>query len=474
MSDGTKEGEGAATPQSQLKHADQNPWYVLMTLYGDDHDKNRRVWNAWAGQVWSQQQKDELPEAPSLVLNEMQDWETLKDEVEDLFNKRWSSQKTEQPRLPDPRAEVDLSNLHFDQRLDLKGMVFPKQVSFAGSNIRFGIWANNTWFHRLVSFSHTRIGETVIFDSAKFEDHAIFGATKFIGDAQFDKVTFCNETHFFKAKFEASSSFILTEFRKEAKFSGCEFAGFSSFRAAKFFSNAGFQSVQFKGIADFAESEFHASGTKGIAGIRFTDAIFSKPTSFRGATFKHSYPELTNTDLYLVTDFSADALHWPEGLTVPSKEARESCGIIRNLLSKKGLTEDQHFFFRREMFFASHQEEWLSRIPYQVYGWLSDYGHSIARPFWGLFVVWFIGVAFFSAHFMADLSGPLQDANDWTALGLSFSNLFPVFGFGRVHFMEVLKNLPAGLQFLSGFQTVTSLPLLFFLGLGLRQRFRLR
>ncbi|OIQ42507.1 MAG: hypothetical protein BM560_07260 [Roseobacter sp. MedPE-SWde] len=126
------------------------------------------------------------------------------------------------------------------------------------------------------------------------------------------------------------------------------------------------------------------------------------------------------------------------------------------------------------MFFASHQEEWLSRIPYQVYGWLSDYGHSIARPFWGLFVVWFIGVAFFSAHFTADLSGPLQDANDWTALGLSFSNLFPVFGFGRVHFMEVLKNLPAGLQFLSGFQTVTSLPLLFFLGLGLRQRFRLR
>ncbi len=51
MSDDSKEGEGLAPPQSQLKHADQNPWYVLMTLYGDDHDKNRRVWNAWAGQV---------------------------------------------------------------------------------------------------------------------------------------------------------------------------------------------------------------------------------------------------------------------------------------------------------------------------------------------------------------------------------------------------------------------------------------
>jgi hypothetical protein len=34
--------------------------------------------------------------------------------------------------------------------------------------------------------------------------------------------------------------------------------------------------------------------------------------------------------------------------------------------------------------------------------------------------------------------------------------------------------LPPVLKLLAGFQTVASLPLLFFLGLGLRQRFRLR
>jgi len=83
----------------------------------------------------------------------MQDWQAHKDEVEGLFNKRWSSKNTEQQRLPDPREEVDLSNLDFAQKLDLIGMVFPKGVSFAGSNIRFGIWANNAWFHHHVSFS---------------------------------------------------------------------------------------------------------------------------------------------------------------------------------------------------------------------------------------------------------------------------------------------------------------------------------
>ncbi|MDF9302247.1 hypothetical protein P5P81_06745 [Tritonibacter mobilis] len=39
---------------------------------------------------------------------------------------------------------------------------------------------------------------------------------------------------------------------------------------------------------------------------------------------------------------------------------------------------------------------------------------------------------------------------------------------------EVLASLPRWAQVLSGAQTVLSLPLLFFLGLALRQRFRLR
>ncbi|MEJ2019032.1 MAG: hypothetical protein P8X51_12290, partial [Maritimibacter sp.] len=63
----------------------------------------------------------------------------------------------------------------------------------------------------------------------------------------------------------------------------------------------------------------------------------------------------------------------------------------------------------------------------------------------------------------------------WTnALGLSFSNLFSFFGFGRLFFSEVLEALPWYLQALSGFQTVSGFILLFFLGLGLRNHFRLK
>jgi hypothetical protein len=245
--------------------------------------------------------------------------------------------------------------------------------------------------------------------------------------------------------------------------------------------------VQFKGITDFAESEFHTHGTDLMAGIRFTDAIFSRSTSFRQCRFAYSYPEFTNSDIYPVTDFSADEALWPRGITVPKKEARESCGIIRNLLAKKGLTEDQHFFFRREMLFTSHHEALLRRIPYQIYRCLSDYGHSIARPIGWLILVWIVGFAFLWAYFAGyqylcfeDISAhvprstPKPEWDGWTAAGVSLSNLFPLFGFGRVFFKEVLETLPRFLQFLSGLQTVISLPLIFFLGLSLRQRFRLR
>lgn len=58
---------------------------------------------------------------------------------------------------------------------------------------------------------------------------------------------------------------------------------------------------------------------------------------------------------------------------------------------------------------------------------------------------------------------------------LSFANLFTLFGLHKLWFSAVwLEHLWWPLKVLGGAQTVASLPLLFFLGLGLRTRFRLR
>ncbi|UWQ43337.1 hypothetical protein K3718_05065 [Leisingera aquaemixtae] len=127
------------------------------------------------------------------------------------------------------------------------------------------------------------------------------------------------------------------------------------------------------------------------------------------------------------------------------------------------------------MHFASKIGPIWQRLPYLLFGWFSECGYSIARPFWWLFAIWLLGTFVIAEHFVTETAKPLLGSDDWTAMALSFSNLFPVFGFGRAYFgAEFLQALPQHLKVLSGLQTVASLPLLFFLGLGLRQRFRLR
>lgn len=62
--------------------ANQNPWYVLMTLYGEQtgeeidnalHDKNREAWNSWAGFVLPESIRDGCS-AGGVALPGRDDW----------------------------------------------------------------------------------------------------------------------------------------------------------------------------------------------------------------------------------------------------------------------------------------------------------------------------------------------------------------------------------------------------------------
>jgi len=64
--------EGASPQNPTLTPANQNPWYVLMTLYGEQdgkeidwvlHEKNRCAWSAWAGKDLETEQRDFLSQA---------------------------------------------------------------------------------------------------------------------------------------------------------------------------------------------------------------------------------------------------------------------------------------------------------------------------------------------------------------------------------------------------------------------------
>ncbi|MGR3623562.1 pentapeptide repeat-containing protein [Pseudophaeobacter sp.] len=263
-----------------------------------------------------------------------------------------------------------------------------------------------------------------------------------------------------------------------------------------------FTQAHFLGRASFLNCQFGRVDTRAFDPVElgvanFSDCVFERPTNFRNACFITQYPMFYGTLLHDKTTFTAKESHWPDeahlkvksettGQTLAEKllrenqkflAAKEACATIRHALAKQGLPEEEHFFFRREMHFAGKVGSIWQRLPYLLFGMFSDYGHSIARPTLWLAGLWAFGFVAFWGYLAGCCvpapSGVIENPMG-SAMALSFSNLFPLFGFGRTFLKEELEALPAVLQLLSGVQTVFSLPLLFFLGLGLRQRFRLR
>ena len=140
-------------------------------------------------------------------------------------------------------------------------------------------------------------------------------------------------------------------------------------------------------------------------------------------------------------------------------------------MTRQTLPEEAHFFFRYEMNAAALIGGIGQRLPYGLFCLFSDFGYSIARP-----VNWLAGV--YGLGLGALFGWFAESYNLLHALGLaavtSFANMLPIFGFQRVYLADVYKALPPALQLISGAQTVLAFVFLFFLGLGLRTRFRLK
>jgi hypothetical protein len=159
--------------------------------------------------------------------------------------------------------------------------------------------------------------------------------------------------------------------------------------------------------------------------------------------------------------------YWPDPKKCEQspEEARASCEVLRHAMNNQGLPEQAHFFFRREMQFAGRMGSLWQRLPYKLFGWLSDYGYSIYRPALWLIALW---LGFASVYMV------FSNLSYTESLGLSIASLFQFTGWQRVYFSELMQCLPVWLKILAGSQTIAGIVLLFLLGLGLRNRFRFK
>ncbi|MEM7471242.1 MAG: pentapeptide repeat-containing protein [Pseudomonadota bacterium] len=445
---------------AELKPANENPWYVLSTLHGeyvDGHDeelaaKNIRLWNIWSCQNLSDEEREVL-RAKGADVPDAVAWKQHREEIEMLYAAEMKSRNETgfvPPDMPKPDTNIDMSHTVFSYLVAWKKAVFTQLALFTSATFTQRAEFDSATFTQSANFTYATFKEEANFSSTTFTQRADFNSVTFPESAFFDYATFTQEASFDRATFRQVAGFSFATFNKIARFVGARFG--------------------------------NPESPNEICQAVFDDAVFAKSTNFRGAIFRDRYPRFAGTVFHEKTQITADKAHWPSIVQPDPGAAKEACATLRHIAAKQSLPEDEYFFFRREMGFAGRTGPWLARPVYWLYGLISDYGYSVGRPLIGLFFLWMLGFVLFQGCLTSDMFCVFEEPKNrllssQDALGFSGSNIFKFFGFQRTYFLDELelveRNRP-GLQTLAAFQTVFGYILLFFLGLGLRARFRLR
>ena len=486
-----KEDSAASQPagitSDKKPPAEENPWYVLATIAGEqsgegiDEDlklKNRAYWNAWAGQHLSAEDKAEIKDGFGRSLFEgTPKWSEVEAEVTEAFTKRLPGLD-----LPDPAEIVDFQNVVFSARVSFDSFYFPAPAGFTDAKFSEHGDFTDAKFSERADFTHATFSKTANFYHATFSELADFNNAKFSKTADFNGATFSELADFIRATFSETADFTRATFSKAAFFTDATFSETADFGDATFSETADFISAGFSGPVTFVWTKFSGRAD-------FTDASFDAPCNFREAEFKGAYPDLEGTLLHAKTNISAEDDFWPktgkqktgsrqdseqgeekryrflEDEPQTDKQAAQSCAHLRQNMAAQGLPEAAHFFFRREMTHRSRISRWWERPFYTLYRGV-EYGYGVWQPVVGIIATWALGAG--ALWCWGCMSG-------WTAAGLSFSNIFRFLGFQRVHFEpEIINSLPFPLEVMTAVQTVVGFVLLFLLGLGLRNRFRLK
>jgi hypothetical protein len=467
MSDDPDKPESGVKTAKPLKiKAEDNPWYLLATLYGvprrgDDEvqAKNRVAWNRYFAAKLEEETRTKLIEEKRHSAEELTPFspEQLED-VRRTFAKRCKA-SGQILALPASDADIDFSYVDFEQ-----GAVF------GGYLVRNCFFLNAT-FSGAAVFARTTFSEAAHFDGAAFSSWASFGGAAFSGGASFDGATFSGNASFGGAAFSGGASFDGAAFSEGALFDGAAFSswwasfsfggaivsGWASFDGATFSGKASFDGAAFSGGASFGGAAFDQESS-------FVNAEMKGETFFEDAVFKTEPPRFFGAKLHQGTVWRG--ITWP-----PKPKNKDKAGTfidayacLKLEMDRLKKHEDELNFFALELQSRRIEQGPVWGFPFAIYGVLSDYGRSYLRPLGALIVVAAIGAAAFW-YFDARTYGE--------ALGLSAANTLNVFGFRRDFGLAIDTPL-AWLIVFSALQTILGVILLFLFGLGVRNKFRMK
>jgi uncharacterized protein YjbI with pentapeptide repeats len=275
--------------------------------------------------------------------------------------------------------------------------------------------------------------------------------------ASFQSVTFSEGVNFSGATFSREAIFVDATFSKGAAFSETKFTSVR-FERATFSHTVLFNSVVCSGTAVFTDVTF---GGPSI----FVNAETGM-TSFENATFETEPPLFSGAKLHQGTVWRGITWPPPPKNTVEAGRFLDAYACLKLEMNRLQKHEDELDFFALELQSRCVLLGPWRGLPIWLYGVLSDYGRSYARPFLWLLVVAAIGAVLL----VFSDALPIEKSFD-----LSFANTFNVFGFRKDFFdSHYIENLPAALKILAAIQTILGVILLFLFGLGVRNKFRMK
>jgi len=344
---------------------------------------------------------------------------------------------------------IDFSNTLFTEKLNFQDFEFPEWTTF-----------ENSIFFDECDLTGAQFESGCDFTRCTFHGDVSVAWVKFLGEVHFNEVPIKGSFFLNRSSFSAPTDFSDMLIKEAFVAEGAEFSGGVDFRRSVVEEESDFSGVSFCDFVDFRHSSFLG------------------PIDFRKSHFRIESPLFFNTRFSTETRFTRDQKFWPKATKKNFEDEIEAFTWLRSQMAKNARPDEEHFFFRLEMAAKKHLGAWHNRLVVRVFSGISDFGWSFMRPLCCLGFVWLVGMVVFLGYFSDCCTVSPKEFKGtpfWAAFGVSFSNTFGFLGIGRVMFAaDFYRDLPQVLKFVSGLQTVFGAIFLFFFGLGLRNRFRLK
>lgn len=366
---------------------------------------------------------------------------------------------------------TNFSGHEFRSSANFSGYIFPGGANFAGAI-----------FRDKADFTSAR------FSGSTYAERACFDDCRFEGQAEFYEATFSGMATFKRAKFSDETIFTRCSFSDEARFLRSQFLGQVNFWEAEFVSNGQFEEAEFHRRVEFTQAVF-----KKLA--LFTGAVFSSGSTFEKTTYAHP-PNFLSTVFAVPPLMIGATVDYPTGKERWHKvfgkaDMNDDVAKYRRLkqLAQESRDHESTLRFLGQELKAKrfYETKGLSLIPNMLYGILSNFGQSVARPLLWLLLFVIVPAIYYTAHSYPWSAGVRPMGALKCGIYLSVTASGYLVGWEKLLFHQKslaclgLASSSATGQTLAAFpieiffmlQSAITLLLVFLTGLALRNRFRM-